>query len=146
MSDRSSTPAPYRIKRRHSRACLPATAALFTDRRPLGPFVVLDISAGGICLVGGAPLRRGRVVTVLLDVPGEALSCVAQVSRHEARGPGEHVIALSFLDLRRAEIERLEALVARLIADSHPCLEFFDTDDNGKPRRVVLGDDAPVIG
>jgi hypothetical protein len=125
---------------------LPATATLFTDRRPLPPCVVEDISAGGVRLVGSMAVRRGRVVSVMLDVPGEPLHCVAQVSRHQQRGVGEHVLALSFLNLGRAETERLEALVARLISESHTCLEFFDTDDNGRPRRIVLGEDAPVIG
>ena len=150
MSDKSALSPPcstYRIKRRHPRACVPATASLFSERRPVGPCLVEDISAGGLKLVLGRAVRRGRVVTVLVDLPGrEPLRGFAQVSRHELRRPGEHVLALSFLDLVRADVERLSALVARLLSDSHPCLEFFDTDDNGRPRRLVLAEDAPVVG
>lgn len=147
MSDNNPAPpteAVHRIKRRHPRALLPATAALFTDRRPFGPCLVEDVSAGGVRLVSGAPLRRGRIVSVLLDLPGPPISSLAQVARHETRRAGEHVLALSFLELPRAAVERLESLVARLLADSHPCLEFFDTD-SGRPRRIVLADDRPVV-
>lgn len=133
-------------KRRHPRVCVPATAALFTSRRPLGPCLVEDVSAGGIRLVTGAPLRRGRIVSVLLDLPGgKPVMNVAQVSRHELRAPGAHVLALSFVDLQRSEIERIQALVAHFLSDVHPCLEFFDTHD-GRPKRIVLTDDTPVVG
>lgn len=140
-------PSSHRAKRRHPRAGLPATASLFTDKRPLGPCLVQDVSVGGIRLVTGTPVRRGRIVSVMLDLPGcEPMMTFAQVARHEMRQPGEHVLALSFLNLRREDTERLESLVARLLADSHPTLEFFDTDDNGRPRRIILADDAPVVG
>lgn len=147
MSDNTAAPriAP-RAKRRHPRVCVPATAAVFTNQRPLGPCLMEDLSAGGLRLVAGAALRRGRMVSVLLDLPGgEPVVNLAQVCRHELRGPGEHVLALSFVDLRRSEMARIEALVARFLSDVHPCLEFFDTDD-GRPRRIVLTDDTPVVG
>jgi hypothetical protein len=151
MSDKAdsaaSVCAPGRAKRRHPRAGLPTTAALFTDKRPLGPCLVEDLSVGGIRLITGTPVRRGRIVSVLLDLPGrDPVMTFAQVARHEQRSVGEHMLALSFLNLGRGETERLQALVAHLLADSHPCLEFFDTDDNGRPRRIILADDAPVVG
>jgi hypothetical protein len=97
--------------------------------------------------VVGSPIRRGRVVSVLLDLPGkEPFMNFAQVTRHERRRPGEHVLALSFLDLPRPEHNRLQALVASLLANHHPCLEFIDTDDDGRPKRLVLADDAPLVG
>jgi hypothetical protein len=139
--------ANRRSRRRHPRADLPATAILFSDRRPMGPCLIEDLSAGGMRAVVGAPVRRGRVVSVLLDLPGkQPFMSFAQVTRHEVRKPGEHVLALSFLDLPRPDHERLQALVAGLLADSHPCLEFFDTDDDGRPKRLVLADDAPLVG
>jgi hypothetical protein len=145
-----SSPVPdhnRRTRRRHPRADLPATAILFTDRRPLGPCLIEDLSAGGMRAVVGSPLRRGRVVSVLLDLPGkEPFMNFAQVTRHERRRPGEHVLALSFLDLPRPEARRLQALVAGLLAHHHPCLEFFDTDDDGRAKRLVLADDAPLVG
>ena len=113
----------------------------------MGPCLIEDLSAGGMRAVVGAPVRRGRVVSVLLDLPGkQPFMSFAQVTRHERRGPGEHVLALSFLDLPRPDHERLQSLVAGLLADRHPCLEFFDTDDDGRPKRLVLADDAPVVG
>jgi hypothetical protein len=136
-----------RTRRRHPRADLPATAILFSDRRPLGPCLIEDLSAGGMRAVVGAPIRRGRVVSVLLDLPGkEPFMSFAQVTRHERRGPGEHVLALSFLDLARPDHDRLQTLVAGVLAQHHPCLEFFDTDDDGRSKRLVLTDDTPVVG
>jgi hypothetical protein len=141
-----ATPVPGRAKRRHPRAGLPATAALFTDKRPLGPCLVEDLSVGGMRLITGTAVRRGRVVSVLLDLPGRGpVMAFAQVARHEQRGASEHMLALSFLNLDRRDAERLESLVAHLLAESHPCLEFFDTDEDGRPRRLVLADDAPAV-
>jgi hypothetical protein len=142
-----AAPSPARARRRHPRAGLPATASLFTDKRPLGPCLVEDVSVGGIRLITGAAVRRGRIVSVLLDLPGRApVMTFAQVARHEQRDAGEHMLALSFLNLGRGDSERLEALVAHLLADAHPSLEFFDTEDDGRPRRIILADDAPVVG
>jgi c-di-GMP-binding flagellar brake protein YcgR len=113
----------------------------------MGPCLIEDLSAGGMRAVVGAPIRRGRVVSVLLDLPGtEPFMSFAQVARHERRRPGEHVLALSFLDLPRQDHRRLQALVAGLLAQHHPCLEFFDTDDDGRQKRLVLADDAPLVG
>jgi hypothetical protein len=136
-----------RTRRRHPRADLAATAILFSDRRPMGPCLIEDLSAGGMRAVVGAPIRRGRVVSVLLDLPGkEPIMSFAQVARHEERRPGEHVLALSFLDLARPEHDRLQSVVAGVLAHFHPCLDFFDTDDDGRLKRLVLADDTPVIG
>jgi hypothetical protein len=144
--DATSAATPGRARRRHPRAGLPATASLFTDKRPLGPCLVEDLSVGGIRLVTGSPVRRGRIVSILLDLPGRCpVMTFAQVARHEQRSTTEHMLALSFLNLGRDESARLEALVAHLLAESHPCLEFFDTDDDGRPRRIVLADDAPIV-
>jgi hypothetical protein len=97
-------------------------------------------------LITGTSVRRGRIVSVLLDLPGRGpMMTFAQVARHEQRSANEHVLALSFLNLARGDSERLEALVAHLLADAHPCLEFFDTDEDGRPRRLILADDAPVV-
>jgi len=113
----------------------------------MGPCLIEDLSAVGMRAVVGAPVRRGRVLSVLLDLPGkQPLMSFAQVTRHERRGPGEHVLALSFLDLPRPDHDRLQALVAGVLADSHPCLEFFDTDDDGCAKRLVMTDDAPLVG
>jgi c-di-GMP-binding flagellar brake protein YcgR len=140
-------PHPPRSRRRHARAELPATAIIFTERRPIGPCLIEDLSEGGLRVVVGSAIRRGRVVSVLLDLPGkQPLLSFAQVTRHERRQKGEHVLALSFLNLPRAEVERLQALVARMLADHHPCFEFFDTEDDGRPKRLVLSDDPPIIG
>ena len=125
---------------------MPATAIVFSDRRPLGPCIVEDISAGGMRVTTGSGVRRGRVVSVLLDLPGKGpIMSFAQVTRSEERSVGEHLLALSFLDLTRDDLERLQELVAGLLAEHHPCLEFFDTDDDGRPKRIVLADDTPVI-
>ncbi|HEY0711531.1 MAG TPA: PilZ domain-containing protein [Polyangia bacterium] len=140
----ASTTVP-RAKRRHPRAGLPVTASLFANQRALAPALVEDISAGGIRLVTGSPVRRGRMVSVLLDLPGTPVMHLAQVARHVRRAPGQHVIALSFVDLASGEAERIQSFVARFLSELHPCLEFFDTDD-GSPRRLVLTDDTPVVG
>jgi hypothetical protein len=139
-------PTAHRTRRRHSRAALPAVAMLFSNRRPLGPCIVEDISAGGLLAVTGKAVKPGRVVSVLLDLPGkEALLMFAQVARHECRKPAEHALALSFLELPRAQAEQIEQVVARTLADTHTCLEFFDTDSDGRARRLVLADDRPVV-
>jgi hypothetical protein len=128
-------------RRRHPRAQIPTTAILFTDRRPVGPCLVHDLSAGGMRISTSTRLRRGRVVSVLLQLPGKGpVTSFAQVTRSEQRKPGEHAVSLSFLDLPRADVEHLQALVAGVLAQSHPCLEFFDTEDDGRPLRVVLDD------
>lgn len=136
-------------RRRHVRARIPATAILFTDRRPLGPCLVEDMSPGGMRIVTGSALRRGRVVSVLLDLPERNPFLVfAQVARHELRRTGEHVLALSFLDLPADQALRLKQVVARTLAESHPSLEFFDTGDEGRRKRLVLADDgeSPLVG
>lgn len=120
---------------------------VFSDRRPLGPCIVEDLSAGGLRVAACQGLRRGRVVSVMLELPGKGpVMSFAQVTRSTERCPGEHILALSFLDLARADLERLESLVAGTLAEQHPCLEFFDTDDDGRPKRMVLSDDPPVVG
>lgn len=122
-------------------------AMVFSDRRPLGPCPVEDISVGGMRIVAGQGVRRGRVVSVMIEMPGKGpVMSFAQVNRSQERAPGEHVLALSFLDLTREDIERLQELIAGLLAAHHPCLEFFDTDDDGRPKRMVLSDDNPVVG
>jgi len=132
-------PSPRTTRRRHARAGLPATAILFTDRKPLGPCLVEDISAGGLRVVAECSVRRGRVVSVLLDLPGKKpLLTFAQVSRHERRPGGAHGLALAFINLPREEVERLQEVVARMVADSQPCLEFFDTDDDGRAKHLVI--------
>jgi len=134
-------------RRRHPRADLPTTAILFSNRLPVGPGLVEDLSAGGLRVVLGSAIRLGRMVSVLLDLPGkEPFLGLAQVARHLERAPDEHMLALSFLQLGRSEIERLEALIASRLACRHACLEFFDTDDDGRPRRLVFTDDTPLVG
>jgi hypothetical protein len=133
--------ARHTSRRRHPRAQVETTAILFSDRRVLGPCVVHDLSAGGMRLTLGTRLRRGRVLSALLQLPGKGpVTSFVQVTRSEQHRPGEHIVALSFLDLPRADVEHLQALVAGLLAQSHPCLEFFDTEDDGRPRRLVLDD------
>jgi hypothetical protein len=146
-SDPHATPRSGPSRRRHPRADLATTAILFSNRFPFGPGLVEDLSAGGLRVVLGSAIRLGRMVSVLLDLPGrEPLLGLAQVARHVERAPGEHMLALSFLQLGRAEIERLEGLIAERLAGRHTCLEFFDTDDDGRPRRMVLTDDTPLVG
>ncbi len=148
MSDVSLSGAPsFRVKRRHARAPVSATATVFTNRRALPPCVVEDLSAAGVRLATGTAVRRGRIVSLLLDLPGgDPIHACAQVVRTQKRANGDLVMALSFLDLRRAHVERLVGLVAELLAASNPCLTFFDTDADGRPCRIVLTDDAPVVG
>jgi hypothetical protein len=146
-SNRADTRRSGPSRRRHPRADLPTTAILFSNRHPVGPGLVEDLSAGGLRVVLGSAIRLGRMVSVLLDLPGkEPFLGLAQVTRHLERAPGEHMLALSFLQLGRAAIERLEGLIADRLAGRHPCLEFFDTDDDGRPRRLVLTDDTPLVG
>src|SRR5262245_42444349 len=129
--------AHRRSRRRHPRASLPATALLFTNR-PIGPCIVEDISVGGLRLVADATIRRGRVLTVLLDLPGGGpLPASAQVTRHERRGADE-VLGLAFINLPGHEAKRVAALVAHALAETTPCLEFFDTSDDGRAHRLVL--------
>jgi hypothetical protein len=136
--------ADRRTRRRHPRASLPATALLFTNR-PIGPCIVEDLSVGGLRVVADASIRRGRVLTVLLDLPGSApLTVSAQVTRHQRR-KGEDVLGLAFLNLPRQDAKRLGALVAHALAETTPCLEFFDTSDDGRLHRLVLAEDAPVV-
>jgi hypothetical protein len=125
---------------------VPATAILFWSRQPVGPGVVEDLSAGGVRLVVGAPIGLGRMVSVLIDLPGkEPFQGYAQVARHLSRAADEHILALSFLDLRRPEVERLEALIARRLGDRHPSVEFFDTNDDGRAKHLVITDDTPLV-
>jgi hypothetical protein len=147
MANAGDDPSRRRSRRRHPRVDLPGIAMLFSNRRPVGPALVEDLSAGGLRVVLGSAIRLGRMVSVLLDLPGkEPFLWHAQVARHLQRAPDEHMLALSFLQLGRAEIERLEALIAGRLAGNHTCLEFFDTDDDGRVRRLVLTDDTPLVG
>jgi hypothetical protein len=135
-----------RSRRRHPRAEVPATAIVFANRKPVGPAVVEDLSASGVRLVLGAAVAPGRMVSVLLDLPGkEPFLGLAQVSRHAEVAAGEHRLALSFLGLHRADVERLEGVIARRLAERLPCVEFFDTEDDGRPKELVLTDETPLV-
>jgi hypothetical protein len=138
---RSRSQGGAHTRRRHPRAPLPTTAILFTDRKPVGPCVVEDVSVGGMRVVTGVAIKRGRLVSVLMELPERPLLAMGQVARHELRGRGEHVLALSFLDLPREDAERLQQVVARTLAETHPTVEFFDTADGGRRKRLVLVDD-----
>lgn len=144
VSTKASTKAPTKSdnRRRHARAGVPSTVILFHGHKPLGPCVVENLSEGGLRVVSDQKLPRGRIVSVLSDWPGAALA-FAQVAHCETRTPREHVVGLAFVDLPRAEEKRLHDLIARVLAETEPTLEFIDTDA-GTTRRLVLTDAAPL--
>jgi hypothetical protein len=129
-------------RRRHARAGVPSTVILFQGHKPLGPCLVENLSEGGLRVVTEKKLARGRIVSVLSDWPGAALS-FAQVAHCETRTAREHVVGLAFVDLPRAEEKRLHELVADVLAETEPTVEFIDTD-GGVARRLVLSDAAPL--
>jgi hypothetical protein len=138
----ATTAIAHDNRRRHTRAGVPSTVILFQGHRPLGPCLVENLSEGGLRVVTEQKLARGRIVTVLSDWPGAALS-FAQVAHCETRTPREHVVGLAFVDLPRAEEKRLHELVARVLAETEPTVDFIDTD-GGVARRLVLTDAAPL--
>jgi hypothetical protein len=135
--------SPPRSRRRYPRITVPGVAQLFMCGQPLGPGVIEDVSASGMRVAIGSSIPCGRMVSVLLDLPGrEPFTGLAQVARHT---PDATALGLSFLELPSGEIDRLEALIAHRLADDYPCIEFFDTADDGRPHRLVLTDDLPVV-
>jgi hypothetical protein len=139
---------PRKNRRRHVRAGVPSTVILFFGHRPIGPCVVEDVSEGGLRVVTDRKLPRGRIVSVLSDLPGGGaagpLVAFAQVARCQARRRSEFVLGLAFVDLPREEAQRLNEIVARVLADSQPGVDFFDTDD-ARAKRLVLAEDAPLL-
>lgn len=135
-------------RRRHARVPLPCTVRIFRGTRAVGFGVLEDASSGGARVVTGKPVAKGRVISLMADLPGSRpFVAFAQVTRHEVvtRGPHrEHVLGLTFVNLPSEELKRLEVVIARSLAERAPTVEFIDTDD-GQLRRLVMGEGRPLV-
>lgn len=133
-------------RRRYARAALPITARLFQAGRSMGLGIIEDISVGGMRVVVGQSVPAGRFVTILADLPSSRpFQTVAQVTRRSTRRPGEHVLGLTFVDLPATEQKRVEQLCAQALCGSAPTVEFFDTQDGGRCKRMVLAEGRPLV-
>ena len=133
-------------RRRYARAALPITARLFQAGRSLGHGIIEDISIGGMRVVIGQAVSPGRFVTILADLPAaRPFQIIAQVTRRLTRRPGEHVLGLTFVDLPAPEQKRVEQLCAQALRGSAPSVEFFDTQDGGRCKRMVLAEGRPLV-
>ncbi len=138
-------PAPP-ARRRHPRAALPATALVFTRSRILGPCVVENLSRGGIRLVCDEVVRRGQKLTVLLDLPGHAgTSLPAEVRRHSRSPDGAQVVGCAFTAISAELDAHLEALVLGQLVASLPSIEFFETENGGDRRQLLLAENPLIL-
>ena len=100
-------------RRRYARVpvILPARVA---DRRGAWSLTILDLAEGGIrCLASArAPFDPGEPVEVSFDVDGVELTVRSEVVRWDL-APGGVTVVFRFLDLPRADADRLRRFVFR---------------------------------
>ena len=105
-----------RERRRHQRGEIVASCEVFSSVRHFGTYLVNDISAGGACLVGDAPLPVGEDVRLLLQLEGRApIGIDGRVVRQDSPEGGDRIFAVSFTDLDGEEEDAIQqALVVEL--------------------------------
>jgi CheY-like chemotaxis protein len=103
-------------RRRHQRRQIVASCEVFSEARHYGSYLINDISAGGACLVGEAPLPVGEDVRLLLQLEGRApIGLDGRVVRRASPETGDRIFAVAFADLDGEEEDALhQALVAEL--------------------------------
>jgi ActR/RegA family two-component response regulator len=103
-------------RRQHKRGEIAATCEVFSSARHFGNYLVNDLSAGGACLIGEAPLPVGEDVHLLLQLPGRPpIGVEGRVVRRAAHEAGHRRFAVAFAGLDEEEEDALhQALVAEL--------------------------------
>jgi hypothetical protein len=98
-------------RRRQRRARIAAVVIVCTDERYIGSYLVENLSAGGLLLLGDASLARGSPVRLLLCLAGgRRIALRAEVCRHERRGT-QFACAVRFCDLADATRRLLDEIV-----------------------------------
>src|SRR5216117_613239 len=98
-------------RRRQRRAPLWATAILHLDRRDLGSFEIINLSAGGVLLSGDLPANLGAPVSVQLRLPGApAVRTEAALVRRDRTRQGS-AFALCFTNLSAEDEEVVQGAV-----------------------------------
>jgi CheY-like chemotaxis protein len=117
-------------RRRQRRAPLWATAILHLDRRDLGGFEIINLSAGGVLLAGDLPASIGAPVSVLLRLPGApALRTEAALVRRDRTRQGS-AFALSFTSLSTEDEEVVQRAVLAAL-------------DEARAASVLIVDESP---
>lgn len=128
-------------RREHPRARVTATLVAFTQSRSLGPFLVEDLSVGGVRIAGESGLNRGQRVTLLFDLPGGApVCCRADVVRIETKPGDQQVSALMFVDPCLATRTKVgNAVVRDLLTDwtTEPVSPAGPLRERRPPRRAA---------
>jgi hypothetical protein len=105
-----------RERRRHEHKRIVATCEVFSAARHFGSYEINDVSAGGACLVGEAPLPIGEDVRLILQLEGrEPIGLDGRVVRRASPEGRGRIFAVAFADLDgEAEDALHQALVAEL--------------------------------
>jgi CheY-like chemotaxis protein len=103
-------------RRRHERGEVVARCEVFSASRHFGSYLVNDLSAGGACLIGEAPLLVGAPVRLLLQLPGrKPIGLAAKVVRRTANSARVQRFAVAFGALAAADEDAIhEALMVGL--------------------------------
>jgi c-di-GMP-binding flagellar brake protein YcgR len=144
IKPKGSSPRPNR--RREVRAQVPHLAHLFTDDRSVGQCVVEDLSVSGMRVVTDAALRKGRRLTVIAELPGrKAMVLQTRVVRTDERRKGENVLGLAFTEIAAADVDRIRKVVLSHLAGSELSLVFFDTQEDGRAKRIIISEEETMI-
>lgn len=114
-----------------------ATAVVLKRGKPVGRFVVQDLSASGALLTGSRPLDPGTRVRVVLRFPDcDHVTLDARVQRAGRATAGVASIAVAFRHRSDAteDLIQREALAA-LLRSTHPAVLFVSDSDTA--RREV---------
>ena len=102
-------------RRKHPRARLSGELLLIRDTRCLGRYRILNVSAGGVLLLGESPLADGERVHVLMRIAGEPLLVTGALVVRKEMGPAGPAFALSFQTMLPYDVEAVqEAVLAAL--------------------------------
>lgn len=133
----------YEERRKHQRAEVLSTATVLAEGGSSGVFLVKNLSAGGVLLLGDARWREGERMTVLLHLPGrEPLRLFAEVLRRRLSAAQESLWAMAFRQVP-SELEDLLEEVARAALQSHreaPPHEVLVVDDSREVRHALQRD------
>lgn len=123
-------------RRRYERRAVVASAAVLTDTKYVGTYLVENLSAGGALLVGDARLEVGERVQVLLHLPGkEPVHLVAKIVRQQVNGAAEHRFAVAFHELSSAIGNQHQQVV----------LATLNRPPDTTPSEVLVGDNSREV-
>jgi hypothetical protein len=111
-------------RRSFQRAGVVGAAVVLARGRYVGTYLLENLSASGVLLVGDTRLAMGDRVRVLVQPESQGLALEARVVRHELRGE-QSVFAVRFCDPSFAAQDAIQSMVLLQLKE-------------GVPERVVL--------